>query len=112
MCLVGGKALAHSFGIFVGDEIRKVKVRFDAVAAPYVKEKRWNKTQRTKDRRDGGVDFSIEVSDLTEIKAWILGWGRRARALSPKSFVDDLADELVETAKGYGAKITARKKKK
>ena len=105
------KALGKSFGIFMGNETHKVTVRFDAFAAPYVKVKRWNKTQRIKERRDGGIDFSIEVNALTEIKAWILGWGRHAKVLGPKEFVEELTAELVETAKVYGASLPAPRKK-
>ena len=95
------KSLANSFGIFVGDETHKVVVRFDSIAAPYVKEKRWNKSQKTKDRPDGGVDFQIEVNDLTEIKVWILGWGRHAKVLKPRSLVNEVVGELEFTRKAY-----------
>ena len=98
------KSLSKSFGIFVGDETKKVVVRFDAFSSPYVKEKRWNKSQKTKDRKDGGVDFSIEVNDLTEIKVWILGWGRHAKVTSPKSLIEDISEELEVTRKLYGPK--------
>ena len=59
----------------------------------------------------GGIDFTIEVNALTEIKAWILGWGRHAKVLGPKEFVEEMADELVETAKLYGSLLSGRRKK-
>jgi len=95
------KSLANSFGIFVGDETHDVVVRFDAFAAPYVKEKRWNKSQKTKDRPGGGVDFHIGVNDLTEIKVWILGWGHHAKVLKPSSLVKEVREELERASKAY-----------
>lgn len=88
------KARKYAFGAFLGDSQYKVKIRFDEVAAPYVNEKKWNETQVVKSREDGGVDFSITVCDLTEIKAWVLSWGSHAQAVGPKKLVSALRDEL------------------
>ena len=59
----------------------------------------------------GHIDFTIEVNALTEIKAWILGWGRHAKVLGPKEFVEEVTEELVETAKIYGASFPPKRKK-
>ncbi len=88
------EARKYSFGAFIGKETYKVKVLFDAVAAPFILEKEWNSSQTTKSRKDGGVDFSITVCDLIEIKAWILSWGRHARVLGPKKLISELKVDI------------------
>lgn len=94
-------AREHAFGAFFGTAKHRVKVRFDHVAAPFVREKRWNKTQKITECEDGGVDFEITVCDLVEIKAWILSWGMHARATGPKRLLDDIKADLKEMKKQY-----------
>lgn len=95
------KYMKDSFGIFRGNELHKVRVRFDAFAAPFVKERKWNESQRIKNRKDGGIEFSITVNHLVELKGWILNWGEHAKVLSPKELADDVKDELKKTLAQY-----------
>lgn len=88
------KARKHAFGVYLGKKELKVKVSFDELAAPYVSEKRWNDSQVVKPRDDGGVDFSITVCDLTEIKAWILSWGTHAKAIQPRELTRQIEQDL------------------
>jgi predicted DNA-binding transcriptional regulator YafY len=71
------------------------------LAAPFVREKKWNDTQQVKNREDGGVDFEITVCDLVEIKAWVLSWGAHAKVLSPKKLITEVKDELQLATKQY-----------
>ena len=88
------KYMKDSFGIFRGDESHKIKVRFDAFAAPFIRERKWNESQKTKTNKDGSLDFSITVNSLVEIKGWILNWGEHATVLEPKELVSDMKEEL------------------
>jgi predicted DNA-binding transcriptional regulator YafY len=94
-------AREYAFGAFFGSGKHRVKVIFDQVAAPFVREKRWNNTQEVTEREDGGVDFEITVCDLVEIKAWVLSWGLHARATGPKRLLDEIKAELKEMKKQY-----------
>ena len=94
-------ARKHAFGAFFGNKQHQVKIRFDELAAPFVREKKWNDTQRLKNREDGGVDFEITVCDLVEIKAWVLSWGAHAKVLSPKKLITEVKDELQLATKQY-----------
>ena len=96
-----GESRKHAFGAYLGEREFKVRIRFDEVSAPYVSEKKWNATQVVKPRKDGGLDFSITVCDLTEIKAWILSWGRHARAMQPRELTRQIRQELKETKALY-----------
>ena len=94
-------ARKHAFGAFFGNKEHQVKIRFDELAAPFVREKKWNDTQQVKNREDGGVDFEITVCDLVEIKAWVLSWGAHAKVLSPKKLITEVKDELQLATKQY-----------
>jgi proteasome accessory factor B len=95
------KFMKDNFGIFKGDKIYDIKITFDSFAAPYIKERKRNGSQKIKDRTDGGIDFSITVNHLIEIKAWIMSWGRHATVIEPRELVLDLKDELTSTLKKY-----------
>jgi predicted DNA-binding transcriptional regulator YafY len=95
------KYMKDSFGIFRGDRTYKVRVWFDDFAAPYIRERKWNDSQKIKDLKDGEIEFSITVNDLIEIKGWILNWGEYAKVLSPKELVDDMKGELEKTLAHY-----------
>lgn len=95
------KFMKHNFGIYRGEKIYQVKAVFDAYAAPFVKERKWNDSQRIKDRDDGGIDFSIKVNNLIEIKGWILNWGKHVRVIGPNELVEDLLNELKVMQKQY-----------
>ena len=46
------------------------------------------------DRKDGGINYSITVNHLIEIKAWIMSWGSHATVVKPKELILELQDEL------------------
>jgi proteasome accessory factor B len=60
-----------------------VVVRFSQMMAKNVAEVTWHKTQRCEPRPDGTLDFHVDVSGLSEIVWWILGYGEHARVLKP-----------------------------
>jgi predicted DNA-binding transcriptional regulator YafY len=45
----------------------------------------------------------FELSDTTEFKRWVLGFGRNARVLKPAELVQDIAQELAEAQAVYKA---------
>jgi len=93
--------MKDSFGIFRGDETHKIKVRFDAFSAPFIRERKWNDSQKIKNNKDGSIDFSITVNSLIEVKGWILNWGEHAEVLGPKELVKDMKEELNKMLNKY-----------
>ena len=90
--------MKESFGISRGIESYKIRVNFDAFAAPFIKERKWNESQKIKNYKDGSIDFSISVNSLVEIKGWILNWGKHAKVTGPKELILDMEKELEEMA--------------
>ena len=95
-----GESRKHAFGAYLGEREFKVP-SVSTKYPPLVSEKKWNATQVVKPRKDGGLVFSITVCDLTEIKAWILSWGRHARAMQPRELTRQIRQELKETKALY-----------
>ncbi len=76
--------LAGSFGLFTGERIEEVKVAFDAFAAPYIRERRWHPTQVLRELPEGGgVEVSLRLNNLIDVRRWVLAWGAHAEVLAP-----------------------------
>ncbi len=51
----------------------KVQLRFHPQIAASIKERTWHASQRFKDRSDGSVVMTLEVSDDYALRSWLLG---------------------------------------
>jgi proteasome accessory factor B len=80
--------LRDSFGVHSGTGDYKVVIRFDPVAADYIREKRWHPSQELREEADGGVQLRLTLSSLGEVQRWILGWGGSAMVLEPPELVE------------------------
>jgi predicted DNA-binding transcriptional regulator YafY len=43
--------------------------------------------------KNGGVEISLKLSHLTDIRRWILGWGGEAKVLAPKELLQSIQNE-------------------
>ena len=96
-----------AFGVFGPGKFETIKVRFSGWAATNVREHQWHPSQRVvKDGKDSLV-ATFELSDATEFKRWLLGYGRWAKVLSPKRLASDLKAEFRESCRSYGIRCRA-----
>ena len=84
----------HSFSVFVGDTVQRVRVRFSKRIAPFIREACWHHSQQLTEEPDGSLLFEVEVNEPREVGWWVLQWGPEAEVLEPES----LRQELCETA--------------
>lgn len=77
--------LADSFGITAGQPPERVRLRFGAVAAQLIRERRWHPSQRLTELGDGGIELELRVGVAAELGRWLLGWGEQVRVLEPPS---------------------------
>lgn len=84
----------HSLGPFIG-EPEHVEIRFSAVSAPYVTERRWHSSQVLRPLPGKRLHVSLDVSIDYALKSWILGFGRNAEVVAPASLVAWQRDEAV-----------------
>lgn len=61
-----------------------VAIRFQPLVARNVAEVMWHPTQQTEFEENGSLLFRAEVSGLSEIVWWVLGYGDQAEVLQPK----------------------------
>lgn len=96
------------FGIYAGNhasERQVVEIAFDndpAVRA-YVESRKFTGNETYRDCADGRFIMRLEVSDLTEIRSWILSWGARAEVLLPRGLRQDIAQTVQRLASLYSA---------
>ena len=88
------KHLAGSFGVYHGTGDVSVEVRFTPAVARYVEEARWHESQDWRGSADGSLVAKFRLSDTTEIKRWIMSFGKHAQVIEPAELCNELATEL------------------
>lgn len=97
--------LSNSFGVVPGDsDPFEVVVHFAASVARYVLESRWKGCVSLEKMSDGRVVGVFSLSSTLEFKSWVLGFGRSAEIVSPKSLRDEIAADLKALAAIYQVK--------
>ncbi len=82
--------LQNSFGIHTGTQRIRVVIRFDEMAADYIREKKWHPSQKLRELAKGVVELTLTLSSLVEIERWILSWSGHARVISPPELIRSL----------------------
>jgi predicted DNA-binding transcriptional regulator YafY len=85
--------LARSFRAFRGDEDHTVVLRFSPDLARRIGERHWHPSQSEETERDGSLVLRFQVSDLREVKRWVMGWGADCRVVEPKELRESILDE-------------------
>jgi predicted DNA-binding transcriptional regulator YafY len=88
------------FGIIFGKQEHLIRVRFDAVVAPYVKERSWHWTQVIEEQDDGSIELTMRANHLLEIMRWVLSWGGGAKVIEPPELVAMVRAEVEKMSDG------------
>src|SRR5690606_13866925 len=99
--------LAGSLGRFTGEKLHEIRLRFDATAAPYVRERPWHASQTLRTLPDGVVEATLHLNNLIDVQRRLLSCGRHVEVLSPPELRANLAAEIAELAKIYAPEIAA-----
>jgi predicted DNA-binding transcriptional regulator YafY len=91
---------ASAFGVVV-EAPERVRIRFAARRALYVREHDWHPSQKIERRPDGGVDLSMEVGPGEELARWVLSFGGDAEVLEPDTLRAQVASELARASGHY-----------
>jgi predicted DNA-binding transcriptional regulator YafY len=81
-----------AFNVIWGDP-QEVKIRFSPEQAPYIEERTWHPSQKIEKRANGGIDLTLHVADLWEVKRWLIGFGADAQVLQPAKLAKDVEGE-------------------
>ena len=90
----------NSLGVHRGPAT-KVQLRFHPRIADSIKEGTWHASQKFKDRADGSVTMTLEVSDDYALHTWLLSFGRLVRVVSPTGLADWMQEELDHARQQY-----------
>lgn len=85
--------LTGVFGIFKGNPLYNVTLRFTGRAAETVRHQRWHPEQRLR-RTSDGVELTLPVADDREILMKILQFGAQAMVLAPLSLKKKIGEEI------------------
>lgn len=80
------KQIPSCLGAFSGDVFDAVFLA-DRAHAPYVRERKWHPSQRTRELPDGSVEFALPFGDPGEASRWILGHGPGFKPIAPPELV-------------------------
>lgn len=72
------KKLRNAFSCFLGDETKKITIRFANEAANYVKEGFWHHSQVIEQQPDGSILFTVAVAEPEEVVRWSRQFGDNA----------------------------------
>jgi predicted DNA-binding transcriptional regulator YafY len=89
-----------AFGFMAGDP-RRVRIRFDAKEAHFIRRARWHDSQRMEEADDGGVVLEMNVALVPEVVSFVLRHGKGAEVLEPPELRDMVRAELEGAAARY-----------
>lgn len=97
--------LAHSWGIWSSDTTATADVllRFDASVAHRVREAVWHRSQKLVELPGGGIELTVTVAGIVEIRPWILSWGDAVEVLAPSELREAVAAIVGRAAGRYRA---------
>jgi predicted DNA-binding transcriptional regulator YafY len=87
--------LQHSLGVYQATApLTEVRILFSAEVARYVSEHRWHHSQQIEEQPDRSLLVTLQLSDLTEVKSWVLSFGSTAEVLAPPELRNAVHEEL------------------
>src|SRR5713226_2663845 len=102
------KMLGHAWGIWTSDHPVEVVLRFTPRVAARVIATTWHESQEVRSLPDGAVEVRLVIAEPTEIRPWILGWGKECEVVSPAGFRESILAELEDAAAAYSKRALPR----
>lgn len=78
-----------------------VKIKFHKSLSKFIKEGKWLLNQELEALKNGNFILKGYLSDLGEIKQWVLGFGANAEVLEPTTLREDIKNELRKVVDMY-----------
>ncbi|MHB8846465.1 MAG: helix-turn-helix transcriptional regulator [Nitrospirota bacterium] len=86
--------LSGAFGTWLDGEPTEVVLQFDKEVKRQVLRKKWHKSQKERELKNGGVELQFTVKGLGGIKKWIYQWIPHVRVIKPLFFKNAIRAEL------------------
>ncbi|MEW6428629.1 MAG: WYL domain-containing protein [Thermodesulfobacteriota bacterium] len=94
--------LAGGFGIFQGEELFPVTIRFTPRMARWIREQVWHPDQTMATDDDGSLILTVPAADLREIRMKVLQFGAEAEVVTPEELRRSIGEEATRVAALYG----------
>lgn len=95
----------HAFGIWTpydrGAHLHQVIVELDGYWARLARERRWHPSQELEDLGPARVRITFHLSELVEVKSWVLGFGGAATVIAPVALREMVEQEIEEMGRNY-----------
>ncbi len=72
-----------------------VRLRFNPVAARWVREKTWHASQTLEEHADGSLTLTFAVNHLAEVKRWVLSFGAECEVLGPEELIENISRDVL-----------------
>jgi predicted DNA-binding transcriptional regulator YafY len=96
------KMLGHAWGIWTSEHPVEVVLRFTRRVSARVIGTTWHESQEVRQLPHGGVELRLVIAEPTEIRPWILGWGKECEVVAPATLRESILADLDEAAAAYG----------
>jgi len=93
--------IQSGFGIYKGDSLKEVTLRFSPLKTKWVKSQIWHKKQRQKILKDGSLELTFPVASFREVMMEILKHGADVEVMKPKALRDIIKEEAKKIARIY-----------
>lgn len=95
----------HAFGIWTpyeaGGELHEVCVELSGYWARIARERRWHPGQELEEISPDRVLVRLRLSELVEVKSWVLRFGGAAKVIAPVALREMVCGELAEMSNHY-----------
>lgn len=92
--------LEKNWTVFKGNK-SKVVMKFEQEVSEFIKNGKWHPNEKIEELEDGRILLSVYLDDLSEIKQWILGFGKNVEVIEPTEFREDIKEEIFNMYKKY-----------
>ncbi len=99
------KLLGHAWGIWTSDHPVEIVLRFTPRVAARVVPTTWHESQEVRELANGGVELRMVIAEPTELRNWILGWGKECEVVSPRELRESILTELQDAAAVYRERV-------
>lgn len=88
-------------GVFLRKEEMDVILRFTPQMAPYIRERRWHRSQRLRELESGGVELRFRTNQLESVQQWVQSWGAGCEVVAPEVLREQVARSLRSSLEYY-----------
>jgi predicted DNA-binding transcriptional regulator YafY len=93
--------MKDAFAVQKGERPVEVAIRFAARQARWIRERKWHSSARVQEEMGGSLVLNLKVAETSEIKRWVMQFGREAEVLAPASLRRAVKEDLQAAVKLY-----------